>query len=84
VSLQGNGVAVGSVLAALDRHECAPRRAGAGWQARYPADDDWRPGLPRTERTRAVAARHPYGDVADARHAKCRSTDERRLANASA
>ena len=75
---------VGRVLATLERRECVPRRAGGACLSRCPAHDDRRPSHLRNERTRAVAARHPYGDVADSRYAKCRSTDERRLANASA
>ncbi len=33
------------IVAALDRHGCAPRRSGNGWAARCPAHDDRKASL---------------------------------------
>lgn len=49
MNLRGNGVAVDSVLAALARAGCAPRRSGRGWQSRCPVHDDQGPNMSLAE-----------------------------------
>ncbi|HPU06917.1 MAG TPA: DUF3987 domain-containing protein [Thermogutta sp.] len=42
---------IDTVLTALDRHGCRPKRSGTGWSAQCPAHDDRRPSLSVTEGT---------------------------------